>query len=218
MLITTPRDNVPPSFSNTTVWQDTSYSGPFEVSSTVTDNMYDVDQCSLYYRVNNGTWHGLKMNLTGNPDEYAAVIPAQSIHDTIDYYLAARDYFLIANRGTDPLCAPDEGFYSFVIKSLVGISEEKIERFFLYQNCPNPFKKSTTISYALPMKSTDDLKDYNALGALVRTLVQEVQMPGYYSVLFEPRDNMNRNLATGIYFLKFSADNVCFTRKTVLLK
>lgn len=216
--ITTPRDNVPPSFTNTTIWQDTSYNGPFEVSSIVTDNMYEVDQCSLYYRVNSGAWQSVEMNLTGNPDEYAADIPVQTTNDTINYYLAARDNFLVVNRSTDPLCAPGEGYYSFVIKPPVGINEEKIEHFILYQNYPNPFIKSTTISYALPMKSTVDLRVYNALGALVRTLVQEEQKPGSYSVLFEPTDDRKRQLATGIYFLKFNTGNVCFTRKLVLLK
>lgn len=218
VAITTPRDNVPPSFANTTVWKDTSHLGPFPVYSIIQDNMYEVDQCSLYYRINDGSWSVVQLDTTLNPDEYTAEIPAQSIDDTIYYYLSATDDFLTPNRGTDPIGAPEESNYSFVIKPPIGIAENVFPKtYILYQNYPNPFVRFTSIKYALPIKSKVSLKVYNVLGRLVRTLVKREQDPGFYDIQMYPQDNANKKLAAGIYFLKFSAGDVSFTKKLILL-
>jgi hypothetical protein len=219
VAITTPRDNVPPSFANTTVWKDTSHVGPFPVYSVIQDNMYEVAQCSLYYRINDGAWSAIQMDTTLNPDEYTAEIPAQSIDDTIHYYLSAKDDFLTPNRGTDPIGAPEESNYSFVIKPPIGIAENVFPKtYMLYQNHPNPFVRFTSIKYALPIKSKVSLKVYNVLGRLVRTLVEREQDPGFYELRLKPLDNSGKELATGIYFMKFSTSKVNFTRKIIFLR
>ena len=217
VCITTPRDNIPPSFNNTTVWKDTFCTGPFPITSIITDNMYEVAQCSLYYKVNNGSWTPILLDTTGTPDEYIGSIPIQSTGDTVYYYLIAKDSYSTPNRGTDPVGAPTDAFNSFIIKT-VGVAEEEIPKVYkLSQNYPNPFVKQTTISYQLPVKSKVSLKIYDLSGRLVKTFVDKEQKSGYYKVKLDTKDNSGKKLPMGIYFYKLNAGNFTTTKKLVIL-
>lgn len=85
--------------------------------------------------------------------------------------------------------------------------------FILFQNFPNPFNPSTTITYDLPAITRVGLRLYNILGQEVRTLVDEVQSPGHHSVLLDAR-----NLASGVYFYRLDATSFVATKKLLLLK
>jgi hypothetical protein len=85
--------------------------------------------------------------------------------------------------------------------------------FALFQNYPNPFNPSTTITYDLPAASRVGLKLFNILGQEVRTLVEEVQPPGHYSVILDAR-----NLASGVYFYRLDAASFVATKKLLFLK
>ncbi|MFQ6092080.1 MAG: choice-of-anchor D domain-containing protein [bacterium] len=99
----------------------------------------------------------------------------------------------------------------------------------LSQNYPNPFNPATTIHYALPdarRKRQDArqesffvfLKIYNLLGQEVKTLVDEEQEPGYYTVTWDGRDSSGREVPSGIYFYRLKAGNYSSTKRMVLLK
>ena len=59
---------------------------------------------------------------------------------------------------------------------------------------------------------------YNVRGQLVKTLVDGIQGPGEYSVVWNGTDNMGRNVGSGIYFYRIKADRFTATRKMVVLK
>jgi len=92
--------------------------------------------------------------------------------------------------------------------------------FSLAQNYPNPFNATTAISYQLsgvsPQRTT--LKVYNIAGQEVRTLVDEEQAPGYYSVSWDGRDNLDKDVSSGIYFYRLQAGSYTEMKKMVLLK
>gem|GEM_PF-1134644 len=88
----------------------------------------------------------------------------------------------------------------------------------LYQNAPNPYKQSTTINYQLAKPGPVSVKIYNTLGQLVKTLVDQHQIPGYYSVRWDGRDGAHRKAASGIYFYRLIAEGFCDTKKMVMLK
>ncbi|MEE9269907.1 MAG: T9SS type A sorting domain-containing protein [Candidatus Krumholzibacteria bacterium] len=90
----------------------------------------------------------------------------------------------------------------------------------LHQNHPNPFNPSTTIQYSIASPSHVDLRVYSVAGALVRTLVDADQVPrnGGYAVVWDGRDDGDRQVATGVYFYRLQAAGVSETRKMVLLK
>ncbi|HTP80610.1 MAG TPA: glycosyl hydrolase family 18 protein [Bacteroidota bacterium] len=87
------------------------------------------------------------------------------------------------------------------------------QSFDLKQNYPNPFNPSTTINYSVPVSGHVKLSVYNLLGVEVRSLVDEMQAPGAYRVVFRADD-----LASGVYFYRLQSDYVVKSMKMVLLK
>ncbi len=67
---------------------------------------------------------------------------------------------------------------------------------------PNPFKKSTVISYKVPFSNYVSLTVYNILGMKIRTLLDEYQKQGDYYIDFDAG-----NLPDGIYFFKLQFGN-----------
>ncbi len=94
--------------------------------------------------------------------------------------------------------------------------------FALFQNYPNPFNSATTIRYTLPDREGRPhhtaLKIYNILGQKIRTLVDEKQPPGNYSILWDGKDENGDQVSSGIYFYRLEAGNFCQVRKMVLLR
>ncbi len=96
----------------------------------------------------------------------------------------------------------------------------------LSQNWPNPFNSTTAINYQLSavsdQRSAVSLKIYNILGQVVRKLVNEEQVPGYYSVRWDGKDSGGNPVASGVYFcrLQVLGDRlkVVKTRKMILLR
>lgn len=84
----------------------------------------------------------------------------------------------------------------------------------LLQNYPNPFNPSTKIQYVVSSMSYVVLKVYDVLGREVKTLVNEEQSAGSYSVTFD-----GSNLPSGTYFYRLQTDNgFAETKKMVLVK
>jgi hypothetical protein len=91
--------------------------------------------------------------------------------------------------------------------------EQRPGRFVLEQNYPNPFNPSTTISFALPMKSLVTLKVFDVIGREVATIVSEDLAAGNYT-----RQWSANELSSGVYFYQLSAGSFTETKKLFLLK
>jgi hypothetical protein len=85
--------------------------------------------------------------------------------------------------------------------------------FGLFQNYPNPFNSSTVISYGLFEADHVNLAIYNLLGQKVMSLVNEIQEPGSYSVVWDASEE-----ASGIYFCKLVTENNTIVKKMTLQK
>jgi N-acetylneuraminic acid mutarotase len=92
------------------------------------------------------------------------------------------------------------------------------ESFVLHQNYPNPFNPATTIIYELSKPARVALKVINVLGQEVRTLVDEEKQSGFYDVVWDGRDQHGNRLASGVYLLKFEANDFAQTRKMILMQ
>ena len=90
--------------------------------------------------------------------------------------------------------------------------------FALGQNRPNPFNPTTVIEYVLPESAPVKLEVYNLLGQVVRTLVDGEQVAGRYSVVWDGRDDLGREVATGIYFYRLSAGKFHAVRRMALVR
>ncbi len=69
------------------------------------------------------------------------------------------------------------------------------DKYYLFNNYPNPFNPTTKISYKIADNEFVSLKVYNSLGQEVQTLVNKQQSGGHYNVEFTGSE-----LSSGIYF------------------
>jgi len=96
---------------------------------------------------------------------------------------------------------------SFVEKNPISVNV-----FNLQQAYPNPFNPATTIAYSLQRPGHVKLKVYNALGKDVAELVNDYQVEGSHSVLFDAQ-----HLPTGIYLYQLQVDGEFSEMKKMLL-
>jgi len=96
-------------------------------------------------------------------------------------------------------------YSSQTINSITSISNEDdqeanqiINRFVLYNNYPNPFNPSTTITYSIPTNGKVLLSISDLLGREITTLANEVKSVGTYEIEFD-----GSNFASGIYLYRF---------------
>ena len=75
-------------------------------------------------------------------------------------------------------------------------------------NYPNPFNPSTTIAFSLVQNSTVKLDIYDVVGRKVRSLVDGNKSAGYYSVVWNGRDESVKQVASGMYLYRFTASPV----------
>ncbi|MCK4606981.1 MAG: M6 family metalloprotease domain-containing protein, partial [candidate division Zixibacteria bacterium] len=96
------------------------------------------------------------------------------------------------------------------------------KNFDLSQNYPNPFNPVTTISYTVRPTSESlpktNLSVFNMLGQRVTTLVDRVQLPGKYSVVWDGSNSHGQPVATGVYFYRLTRGDDSESRKMILLK
>ena len=62
------------------------------------------------------------------------------------------------------------------------------------------------------------LKIFNLKGQLVNTLMNSPVSPGDYQLLWNGKNYQNKNVTSGIYFYKFSTEEITQTRKMLLIK
>jgi len=106
--------------------------------------------------------------------------------------------------------------FSFTTQSSVGVGDKDQrgpQGFLLYQNYPDPFNPSTTITYSLPVQAHVRLAVYTVLGVEVETLVDGVQSQKIKSVEFRPHD-----LPSGAYIYRLSAGDFTDVRRMLLIR
>ncbi len=93
----------------------------------------------------------------------------------------------------------------------------------LLQNYPNPFNPETKIPYQLTASDDVTISIYNIRGQLVRSLHLGSQTAGSYiaqnkAAYWNGRDDIGRQVASGVYFYSIQAGSFQATRKMLLLK
>ncbi len=89
------------------------------------------------------------------------------------------------------------------------------EKFIVEQNYPNPFNPGTVISYYIPTESKVTITIFNALGAQVAKVADEVQAAGTHAINFTAS---SFHMSSGIYYYKLEAGNFSQTKRMILLK
>ncbi len=85
-------------------------------------------------------------------------------------------------------------------------------------NYPNPFNPSTTISFTLANDEQVSLDIYNIKGQKVKSFFNEKMTKGNHQVVWNGKDNNNKDVTSGIYFAKVKGQMTNATRKMLLIK
>ena len=97
--------------------------------------------------------------------------------------------------------------------SVTELPEDQPEPATLFQNYPNPFSQSTTITFSLTEPAAISVSVYNLLGQKVRNITNQSFSSGTHKVTLE-----RSNLPGGIYFYKLIHNNIVHTRKMAIVQ
>ena len=97
--------------------------------------------------------------------------------------------------------------------SVAIIDKNAPKRMFLDQNYPNPFRDATSIRYGIPQNTHVKVTVHTMLGNPVKTLVDEVQKPGVYTIKISQPD-----LMSGLYFYRIQTKHGALTRRMTISK
>ena len=104
-----------------------------------------------------------------------------------------------------------DGSYEYL--ETVNVQVQSPTEYTLSQNFPNPFNPSTTISYSIPSSGFVNLRIFNSIGQVVKTLVNENKTEGTHEVIFDADD-----LTSGIYYYRIEVGKFSSVKKMTLLK
>jgi hypothetical protein len=88
----------------------------------------------------------------------------------------------------------------------------------LSQNYPNPFNPETNIVFNIPKSAQVKLEIFNILGQKVRTLVDQYLKAGQKEVDWDGRDDLGKEISSGMYFYRITTPEFSQTKKMVLLR
>jgi hypothetical protein len=112
--------------------------------------------------------------------------------------------------------------YKMDIGYTTGIEEKpftgNIHAFGFAPSIANPVSGRCSIAYSTATQGTVSLKVYNSAGRLVKTLVNSAESAGAKTVFWDAKDDNQRTVANGIYFLKLDAEGQTATHKLILVK
>ena len=140
---------------------------------------------------------------------------------TFAYSVAVADTYYVLVTNTTASEAGPGARYKFSIGTPTGVLENVTglpTAFGLDQNYPNPFNPSTTIRFALPKDAQVSLKIYDVLGREVRTLVNARVTAGYQQVIWDGRNGLGAQVASGMYIYRITAGEFISTKKMMMLK
>jgi hypothetical protein len=120
---------------------------------------------------------------------------------------------LAKNSNGNSTWSPVWSFTTGINTSIEQISTEIPAEFYLGNNYPNPFYRSTSIVYSIPLKAKVTLILFDTRSREIAILVNEEQIAGKYEVKVD-----GSKLPGGIYFYRMQSGAYSETRKMVLIK
>ncbi len=200
-----------PVIESTTVWVDTSFTGPFEISTKVTDVVSGVDSVVLYYKRNEDPdWVSTTMHCAAVQDWYVDSIPEVDTLtiDTVQYYIEATD--IAGHVSTDPPGAP-ASCYRFIANYGYSILEiKRTPQIFSFIPKSNPMRDKLAFKVTFPEGEKITICIYDICGRLIENVVLDKKSAGVYE--------LKGNLNTGVYFVTITVNSHKKVEKVILLK
>ncbi|MEO0075127.1 MAG: T9SS type A sorting domain-containing protein, partial [candidate division WOR-3 bacterium] len=135
-----------------------------------------------------------------------------------------QNFWIRWHFGSDPSVVYPGWYFDDVmlIGAVQGIEEQNPNQLIittLNSVKPNPVVNGNArISFNIASPSKVSLKIYDASGRVVKTLVNNHLDKGSYTLTWNGRDEMNREVAEGIYFYTLETDNSSTTKKLILTR
>ena len=129
------------------------------------------------------------------------VVPSALCYWQIDYQCSDSTRIIVINA---------TGIATSVNDNTIKLIPKQFE---LYQNYPDPFNPTTTLSFTIPLRSSVSLKVFDILGREVATIISGEMPAGTYS-----RQWNATKMSSGIYFYRLRAGSFTQTKRLVLLK
>lgn len=104
------------------------------------------------------------------------------------------------------------------VESGASTSEDEVLALALCPGAPNPFTDRTALRLALPHASDVELVVYDVTGRAVRTLARGSLPGGEHSIVWDGRDDVGGDAASGIYFCRATVGDWRQVRKLLLLR
>jgi len=109
-----------------------------------------------------------------------------------------------------------ETFFVNIKRTSVGISQISTvvpDKFFVYNNYPNPFNPTTKIKFDISKVQNVKVAIYDITGKEITKLAEQKMSPGTYEFAWDAK-----NSPSGIYFLRFETEETSVTKRMTLLK
>lgn len=85
-------------------------------------------------------------------------------------------------------------------------------------NYPNPFNPYTNIDFSISKDTQAELVIYNIRGQLVKTLHSGSIEAGEHRVIWNGKDDNDRDVGSGVYFYRLKTDEYDQVNKMLLVK
>ena len=114
----------------------------------------------------------------------------------IDYTLSVNNIY---DRAANPNKIASSNTANYTLEGAQDI-KQSTQTFLLHQNYPNPFNPETEISFFLEKRREIELKVYNPLGQLVKTLLSDEMPQDDHKVVWDGANNDKVRVPSGVYF------------------
>ena len=148
----------------------------------------------------------------------------KSTYDHSLFYLAGGTTPVIASVWTEELSAnyAEVAFQRWELGQSGGGGGQSASVFdpgirpMLHAPAPNPFNGLTTVKYQTNIRGPTKVSILDITGRRVRNLLNMPQKPGIYTLTWNARDDRERQLPRGIYFVRLETANYSEARKLIL--
>jgi len=117
------------------------------------------------------------------------------------------------NRGDYALHFVAQDTFRGMIRYVNTVEEKTPAEFIVYQNSPNPFNQTTTISFTITDAGNIVIDVYNLAGQKVDTIMNEFRKPGTHSCVWDAS-----GFSAGVYLYTVSSGTFSRTKTMTLLK
>lgn len=192
---------------------------PYRVrAEIITSSNLLAESTLVFYKINSSSIFDVTpLAAVGDtPGVYAGYIPAQSLGDTVYYYLLAKNTEGI--RRTSPFDVPPH-IYSFLVAPGVSVAEDDLRKLSVALTAyPNPAHDNLIFSLRLTEATDVRIEIYNVLGQRVKLLENAKYKAGKHTIGWNFLDDKNRKLIQGVYFYSIITDKEKKRGKILLIK